>query len=270
MIFKENQVCFTCFKDCASLCCSGATLLTASEISNLSHLFPITVHFNKISPQNEEHKLLLDSIGINRGRHYIVGDFVAGNWRDKTCSMLNQNKECKLHLEGIKPIQCIIVPFDAIYPESLQGLVIVEQRAGKFFRCQGFKDTKSLIWEKGHFKEGAFYKAFRDYHREMGRQRDFMDKLLGFLKKNDSYKDFVSGRGILESPIIDEVFDNFVELVGFKKLEINAFIKNQMSLLKRQVNIHGSNNVFADALEILKKRLPKISDSTKKLNKISK
>lgn len=247
LIFKENKVCFSCFKDCSNICCTGATLLTAKEIANLYNLFAITIIFNKISPQSEEHALLLDMIGIKRGNQYIVGDFVAGNWRNKSCKLLNQNRECRLHLEGLKPTQCLIVPFSAIYPESLQGLVIVEQKSSKFSRCQGFKDTHQIIWDNGKFVEKHYSSAYYDYQRQLMKQREFMDKLLGLLKMSDSYREFVSKKGVLHSPITREVFDDFLILTNIQKDKIIDYLKNQLRLLKQEISNEGKGSIFFDS-----------------------
>ncbi|MCX8070084.1 MAG: hypothetical protein N2738_06235, partial [Thermodesulfovibrionales bacterium] len=121
-----------------------------------------------------------------------------------------------------------------------------EQKSSKFSKCQGLRDTKQVIWEKGKFVEVNYSSAFYSYQREMSRQRDFMDKVLSLLKNNNSYTEFISNKGVLHSPIPSNLFDDFIILTNLQKDKIIDFLEKQKIFMSKEIKKDGQDSIFAD------------------------
>lgn len=256
-VLANKTIHFKCQIRCAEHCCSGATLLTGEEIKGLYRLFPITIAFRKYRAINYDHRLLLETVGLNMGGYYIVGDFVAGNWRDKRCVALNENGVCPLHEGSQKPLQCSLVPFCALYPEDLQHLVIEERKAREFSPCRGFKKDGTVVWRSGRFVDDTYKRAFYGYQQALMRQRDFMVRLLKMLKGSEGYNRFLLSEGILESPIPASLQEEFFELIGMQNGMIDDYVKEQGRLVEKQCKKLKGPSVFSDQLvELSRFRCP--------------
>jgi hypothetical protein len=254
-VFLTAGVCnFECAVDCASWCCSGATMITIDEIGKLYDVFPITVGFRKYIPVDAEHEIFLEALGIGTGRHFIVGDFIAGNWRSRRCAVLGKDNLCGLHKEGRKPIQCSLVPFCAIYPEERQDAVFMEQKKGAFSRCRGFRssdETSCEVWRNGKFIDRHYGTAFAEFRSGLLRQKPFMMKILCELKRQAVFSDFLRGGGILEAAIPGYLLYDLLEAAGIPADHRRDFVAKQKELFIREVQCSEKPiAVFEDCLII--------------------
>ena len=246
---------FACAVECAGWCCGGATMITIDEIGKLYDVFPITVGFRKYLPVDAEHEIFLEAIGIGTGRHFIVGDFIAGNWRSRRCAVLGEDNFCGLHKEGRKPLQCSLVPFCAIYPEERQDSVFIEQKKGAFSRCRGFRspdETSSEVWRNGKFTDKQYGTAFSEFRSGLLRQKPFMMKILRELKKQAAFSDFLKGGGILEAAIPGDLLFDLLDAAGIPADHHGDFIDRQKELVIREArSSEKSIAVFEDCLRIV-------------------
>ena len=254
-VFLTSGVCnFKCAVACASWCCSGATIITINEIGKLYDVFPITVGFRKYIPVDAEHEIFLEAVGIGTGRHFIVGDFIVGNWRSRRCAVLGEDNLCRLHKEGRKPIQCSLVPFCAIYPEERQDAVFMEQKKGAFSRCRGFRtpdEAASEVWRSGKFIDRHYGTAFSEFRSGLLRQKPFMMKILRELKRQVVFSDFLRGRGILEAAIPGYLLFDLLDAAGIPADCRGDFINKQKELFSREVQSSEKPiAVFEDCLII--------------------
>ncbi len=230
---------FDCIVECAGSCCGGATMITIDEIARLYDVFPITVGFRKYSPVDENHEAFLEAAGTSGHGQFIVGDFIAGNWRKGRCAMLGNDNLCRLHKEGRKPIQCSLVPFCAIYPEERQDSVFMEQKKGAFSRCKGFRspdDSSHMVWKDGKFTAPGYSAAFSAFRSGLLRQKPFMVKMLKELKKQVVFSNFMRGGGILEAAVPADLIPEFLEMAGIPPDRRRDFIGRQTGLCRQEVN----------------------------------
>jgi hypothetical protein len=248
---------FECTKGCSESCCTGATLITIEEIGKCYDTFPITVGFRKYTPMNSGHEAFLNEIGMESGNHFIVGDFVAGNWRRKRCMALDSKNLCRLHREGRKPLQCRIVPFCAIYPEDRQDIVFVEQKGTKFSGCKGFKpagETDFTVWQDGMFTNGEYRDAFYGYRRGLAKQKHIMQRILDELKEQKGYSDFLKGEGILETFIPVSILFEVLEVGELPIDEYYSFLREQSRLCQHELMMEKNESpVLKDYLMTLNK-----------------
>ncbi len=227
--------------------------MAAKEIKGLYKVFPITVGFRKYTPVNEEHLLLLDDFGTNMGGFYIVGDFIAGNWRNNRCIALSDNNTCSLHTAGLKPLQCSLVPFCALYPESIQHLIIEQQKRETYSDCLGFKGNDETVWQGGIFVNQALKDAFVGYQRALREQKEFMQRLLRAMRGSDGYRAFLAGRGILETAIPVFLYNDLFMLIGIQEEETSSLIESQIRVMEDRTREDKNESVFNDALRELRK-----------------
>ena len=246
---------FECAKDCSEWCCTGATLLTLGEIRKCYDVFPITIGFRKYSPMSREHEEFLNAAGMRAGNFYVVGDFIAGNWRRGRCMALDEESLCRLHREERKPLQCLIVPFCAIYPESKQDIIFAEQRGGKFAKCKGFRpaeDTRSIVWENGRFTDPHYRDAFSCFQEGLVKQRPIMQKILEGLGGKEAYREFFRGEGILETFIPLSMLFDVLEAGGLPEGGYYSFLKEQSRLCYKELVVdRGESPVLEDYLNEL-------------------
>lgn len=248
---REINICsFFCEKSCSHVCCNGATLITIEEIKDLYDIFPIYIGFRKYFPLDKEHKTFLKNMGGEVDDYYILGDFIAGNRFSKTCFALDKDKLCRLHKIGKKPLQCRIVPFCAVYPEGLQDIVFAEQRKAKFAECKGYKESsfsESIVWKEGCFTDLSIKNAFFDFQRGFSKQSSVMKDILLAIYKEDFFKDFLDGEGILEMPVPTPFLFNVLEKAGFSDEESMKFIISQTKICQRELaNESTQNTVIED------------------------
>jgi hypothetical protein len=247
---REMNACsFVCEKLCSEFCCNGATLITVEEIKDFYEIFPIYIGFRKYSPLDKEHKTFLKNMGGEIDDYYILGDFIAGNRFRKNCLALDEDKLCRLHKIGKKPLQCRIVPFCAVYPEGLQDFVFMEQRKVKFARCEGYKDssfTDSIVWKDGSFTEPALRNAFYDFQRGFKKQSSIMKDILLTIYKEDFFKDFLEGEGILEMPIPIPLLFDILEAAGFADDESIKFIIAQTRICQKELEDESTQNTVIE------------------------
>lgn len=242
---------FQCVQACAEVCCTGATMLTINEIGQLFRHFPITVGFRRYAPADSGHRDYLDTIGERIGDHYIIGDFIGGNWRRKRCTMLSSALLCRLHDAGLKPLQCRIVPFCAVYAEEWQQVVLAEQQAGAFRGCRGFRagqQRSADVWRSGIITDHGVRQAFYRYREGMQRQRGIMQAVLDELKESPEFPRFLSGKGILESPIPASLLVDVLKAAGMREEDYPGYAKDQAILCQRELEGRAPSLVFQDAL----------------------
>lgn len=254
---KKMNVCsFVCQKSCSEVCCNGATLITIEEIKDIYDIFPIYIGFRKYFPLDKEHKTFLKNMGGEVDDYYILGDFIAGNRFRKTCFALDEDKLCKLHKIGKKPLQCRIVPFCPVYPEGLQDIIFMEQRKVKFAECEGYKDssTESIVWKDGSFTDLSIKNAFYDFQRGFEKQSSIMKDILLTIYKEDFFKNFLEGEGILEMPIPIPFLFRVLEESGLSDEESIKFIVAQTKICQKELDDESAQNtVIEDWFTELKK-----------------
>lgn len=247
---KGAGVCsFLCEKDCSNVCCNGATLITIEEIKEFYDIFPIYIGFRKYSHMNKEHKIFLKNIGGEIDDYYIIGDFIAGNRFRKTCMALDEDKLCRLQKEGRNPLQCRIVPFCAIYPEDRQGVIFEQQRKTKFANCEGYKkatETDTIVWKDGTFTDPSIRDAFFDFQRGLSKQSRFMKEILLAIYREDFFKDFLEGEGVLEIPIPIPILFNLLEEAGFSDEESLQFIISQAKICHKELADEAAENTVIE------------------------
>lgn len=242
---------FSCVTTCADVCCSGATMITIDEIARLYRHFPITVGFRKYTPLDAGHRDFFDTVGVRHGSIYVAGDFIAGNWRRKLCSMLMVNYHCRLHNTDHKPMQCRIVPFCAVFPESAQHMVLVHQQAGAFRKCKGFAagaESGAIVWDAGRIVNGDIRESFYRYREGMVRQRGFLHRILDELKRQPSFERFLSGSGMLEAAVPSAMLQELLQSAGMKKEHFGDFAAAQAKLCRRDLELTPGAAVFQDWL----------------------
>jgi Fe-S-cluster containining protein len=242
---------FTCVTSCANVCCSGATMVTIDEIAQLYRHFPVTVGFRKYTPLDADHRDFLDTVGERFGSIYVIGDFIAGNWRRKICSMLMVNHRCRLHATDHKPMQCQIVPFCAVFPESAQQMVLVEQQAGAFRKCKGFAagvDAGAIIWDAGRIVNEDIREPFYRYREGMAKQRVFLQTILDDLKRQPSFERFLYGPGMLEAAIPSALLSEMLNAAALRHELYGDFVDAQVKLCQRELEQTPAAKVFQDYL----------------------
>lgn len=251
--FEESQdfnVCsFECEKICSEVCCNGATIITIEELKNLYDVFPIYIGFRKYTPVDREHKTFLQAIGGELDDHFIVGDFIAGNRFKNRCLALDDDNLCMLQKEGRKPLQCKIVPFCAIYPESAQDLVFQQQKIAKFAKCKGYKQSSEIdkiVWRGGFFTDFYLKDAFLSFQQGLTKQSPFMKEILLAIYKEDFFKDFMEGEGILEMPIPIPILFNILEEAGFSDDEMLQFIICQARICRKELTEGSAENTVIE------------------------
>ncbi|MCX8026650.1 MAG: hypothetical protein N3A62_02180 [Thermodesulfovibrionales bacterium] len=211
-------------------------------------VFPITIGFWKYIPLARADNDFFGEVGLAVNDFFVIGEFIGGNWRQKRCNALGKDKRCMLQLEGIKPLQCSLIPFSAIFDESVQDRIIQYQRANVFKKCGGFLDNTSLIWQDGVFVDKIVRDNFYQYRNLIRAQRPFMMSVIKDVRRSSSYRDFLYGKhGIFEVPIFHEVFEEFLILTGIGMENKGDFINHQKRLLKNTTN---KEDVFSDSLKI--------------------
>lgn len=252
---KQGTCNFRCVSECAGRCCGGATMITIEEIAGLCDVFPITVGFRKYAPIDEGHEAFLEAIGTKSGTVFIVGDFIAGNWRKGRCSQLGEDNLCKLQVEGRKPYQCAIIPFCAVYPEERQDAVFVSQRDTAFRQCGGYRqhEAADVVWESGRFVNSDYARAFGSFRGGMLKQAAFMRKMLAELKKQPSFRRFLQGGGILEAAIPGFMLTEFFDAAGLPADRREDYIVRQRELCLQELQSSDkSAAVFEDGIIALK------------------
>ena len=256
MNLKKGTCNFKCVSECAGKCCGGATMITIDEIAKLYDVFPITVGFRKYGPADEGHEAFLEAVGSRSGKVFIVGDFIAGNWRKGLCSQLGADNLCKLHTEGRKPYQCSIVPFCAVYPEERQDAVFASQRETAFKQCGGYMtyhETEDAVWKSGRFVQPDYAEAFSCFRNGMLRQAGFMRKILAELKKQPVFTSFLRGNGILEAAIPGYLLFDLLDSAGLTAEGREDFIRAQRDRCLRELQSSGKHvAVFEDCIVTLK------------------
>ena len=256
MNLKQGTCNFRCVSDCAGKCCGGATMITIDEIKKLYSVFPITVGFRKYSPADEGHEAFLEAVGNRSERVFIVGDFIAGNWRRGRCSQLGADNLCKLHADGRKPYQCSIVPFCAVYPEERQDAVFASQREAAFRQCGGYMtyhETEDAVWKSGRFVQPDYAEAFQRFRSGMLRQAGFMRIILAELKKQPVFSSFLRGNGILEAAIPSYLLFDLLDAAGLASGSREDFIRVQRDLCLRELQSSGNHvAVFEDCIVTFK------------------
>ena len=256
MNLKQGTCNFKCVSDCAGRCCGGATIITIDEIAKLYGVFPITVGFRKYEPADEGHEAFLEAVGNRSGKVFIVGDFIAGNWRKDRCSQLGADNLCKLHAEGRKPYQCSIVPFCAVYPEERQDAVFASQREGAFRQCGGYMtyhETEDAVWKSGRFVQPDYAEAFRRFRSGMLRQAGLMMRILAELKKQPVFSGFLRGNGILEAAIPGYLLFDLLDVAGLASGRREDFIRVQRDLCLCELQSSGKHGaVFEDCIVTFK------------------
>jgi hypothetical protein len=244
---------FECAVDCAGQCCGGATVITIDEIGRLYDVFPITVGFRKYIPVDAGHEAFLEAIGTKSGGSFMVGDFIAGNWRATRCELLGNDNLCGLHREGRKPAQCSLVPFCAIYPVERQDAVFMEQKKTAFSRCAGFRaadDTSVVVWRDGKFTDKLYGAAFSAFQSGLLRQKPFMAKILRELKRQTVFREFLRGSGILEAAIPGNMLFDLLDAAGVPAGARSNYIDRQKELFVRELQKSEKPvAVFADSIE---------------------
>ncbi|HEX8949528.1 MAG TPA: SEC-C metal-binding domain-containing protein [Dissulfurispiraceae bacterium] len=250
---KPGACNFDCIVECSGSCCGGATMITIDEVAKLYDVFPITVGFRKYSPVDENHEAFLEAVGTGGRGQFIVGDFIAGNWRKGRCAMLGNDNLCRLHKEGRKPIQCSLVPFCAIYPEERQDSVFMEQSKGAFSRCKGFcspDDSSHMVWKDGKFAAPDYAAAFSAFRSGLLRQKSFMAKMLKELKKQVVFSNFMRGGGILEAAVPADLIPEFLDMAGIPSGRRSDFIGRQTELCGQEVNyVERRIEVYRDCVK---------------------
>ncbi|HMK60035.1 MAG TPA: hypothetical protein VK452_02680 [Dissulfurispiraceae bacterium] len=243
---------FKCVSECAAKCCGGATMITIDEIVRLYDAFPITIGFRKYAPLDEGHEAFLEAIGTRLGKFYIVGDFIAGNWRKNRCSRLGSDNLCTLQKEGRKPYQCTIMPFCAIYPEEKQNIVFLSQHESAFRKCSGYapgSETENVIWKDGRFVSAQYSEAFSRFRRGMLKQSGFMNNLLGELRKQTVFSRFLLGDGILETAIPTHMIVQLLNLAGLEKNLQDDFARRQRAFCLEELRYSDQRiAVFEDSI----------------------
>lgn len=255
---RTNSCTFFCEKGCSDVCCNGATLITIEEIKDFYKIFPIYIGFRKYSPLSKENRVFLKNIGGEIDDYYIIGDFVAGNRFNRSCIALDEDHLCKLQKEGKKPLQCKIVPFCAIFPEDMQDIIFAQQRQTKFAKCEGYKEnweSKNTVWQNGIFTDESLKSAFYDFQRGLKGQSHFMKNILLSIYKEDYFKDFLEGEGILEMPIPAPILFSVLEEAGFSDEESLDFIISQARICQKELieNENSENTVIEDCFNELTK-----------------
>jgi len=249
---------FQCAVACADVCCTGATMLTLDEVGKLYRYFPITVGFRKYTPADGSHREYLDTVGERAGDVYIIGDFIAGNWRRKRCAMLGSTRLCRLHDAGLKPLQCRIVPFCAVYPENWQHVVLAEQQIGAFRKCKGFREGTNKdreVWRNGIITDEETRRAFYRYRESISRQRRFMQAVLDECKALPAFPRFLAGNGILEAPIPASMLFAILSEAGVSDNDYQGYLESQARLCMSELQSRSPALVFQDALAQLQQLL---------------
>lgn len=254
----ENRKMFQCAVVCAEVCCTGATMLTLEEVGKLYRHFPITVGFRKYTPADSSHRDFLDTVGERAGDLYIMGDFIAGNWRRKRCAMLGSTRLCRLHDAGLKPLQCRIVPFCAVYPENWQHIVLAEQEMGAFRECRGFREgahKNRKAWHDGIITDEEARQAFYGYRESLGRQRRFMQAVLDECKVLPVFPRFLAGKGILEAAIPASMLFALLSEAGVPEGDYQGYLRSQADLCMKELSSRSPSLIFQDALQQLQQLL---------------
>lgn len=257
LVNLEQETCnFKCISKCAERCCGGATMITIDEILTLYDVFPITIGFRKYTPIDEDHEAFLEAVGTKIGKVFIVGDFIAGNWRKDRCSQLGSDKLCKLHAEGRKPNQCSIVPFCAIYPEDRQNAVFYSQRRAAFRKCDGYlryHESQNAVWKSGRFLQPAYAEAFQRFRSGMLRQADLMKPILAELRAQPVFSSYLRGDGILETAIPGRLFSELADAAGLGAGSRADFLRKQRALFLIELQSSGKTSaVFEDSIITIK------------------
>lgn len=240
---------FQCIKECSSLCCGGATIITLEEIGKLYRYFPITIGFRKIYPLDSAHERHLQHLTFKYKDFHIIGDFIAGNRFRKRCLQL-RNSLCKLHGES-KPLQCRVIPFSITFQEEYQDKVIRGKMRGSFKNCRGFNDRTLMVWNE-HFLDPELKTNFYTLMNSINSQISFMESIFYSIKNSPNFSKFVLlPEGILEIPIPEQ----FIEEICKKTyVDIKDFIKRQKTLFSNELTVNGSKNaLFTEALAIIER-----------------
>ncbi|MCX7913306.1 MAG: hypothetical protein N2511_01835 [Thermodesulfovibrionales bacterium] len=247
---ESLKVCsFECERNCSEVCCNGATLITIEELKSFYDVFPIYIGFRKYTPIDREHKIFLQNIGGELDDYFIVGDFIAGNRFRRECLGLDNDNLCRLQKEGRKPLQCKIVPFCAIYPESAQDLIFKQQKTSKFANCKGYRDSTEIdkvVWKDGVFTDYYLKDAFFNFQQGLAKQSPFMKEILLHIYKEDFFKDFMEGEGVLEMPIPLPLLFDILEEAGFSDEEMLQFIISQVKLCLRELTEGNAENTVIE------------------------
>lgn len=168
---------------------------------------------------------------------------------------LDEEGFCRLHREERKPLQCLIVPFCAIYPENRQDVIFDEQKGGKFAKCRGFRpaeDTRSIVWENGRFVDSHYRDAFSRFQEGLVRQRPIMQKILEGLGSKRACREFLKGEGILETFIPLSMLFDVLEAGGLPEEEYYSFLKEQSRVCYKELVVdREKSQVLEDYLNEL-------------------
>lgn len=175
-IDKVSFHCSACGK-----CCNSAPLMSVSELFHHERLFVGCLALRRVKLhragdtllagdtqyqlQPEDAQLLDDLYGSQLFKvgssNYLsimtqAMDFESLN----RCPALNDNHGCNIH-DDRKPAVCSMVPFDSLYPDSLQNIVLLNRRFDENCIVSGQPDGYPLVFANHQIPDHSFRAALQ-------------------------------------------------------------------------------------------------------------
>lgn len=181
-----NNVSFHC--NACGKCCNSAPLMSVGELFNHERLFVGCLALRKVKRHNvgdilwandsryrlsaEDAQLLNDLhdaqlFKLNSSDHYLSIMTQAMDYESlNRCPALNESQGCSIH-DDRKPTVCSMVPFDALYPNSLQNIVLLSRRFNETCIVTGQPDGYQLVVTNRQVSDQPFRKALQQRREDL-------------------------------------------------------------------------------------------------------
>lgn len=178
---NTDKVSFHC--SACGKCCNSAPLMSVGELFHHERLFVGCLSLRKIKRQtagdilltsdahyrlSSEDATLLDDLAnaqlfkVSQADRYFLSimtqamDYEALN----RCPALNENQGCSIQNDR-KPSVCTMVPFDSLYPDSLQNIVLLSRRFDENCIITGQSNGYQLVVANRQVADQSFREALQ-------------------------------------------------------------------------------------------------------------
>jgi len=244
---KKNEICnFDCKISCSDKCCIGETMIGFDELFDLKDKFIFNLSFFVLD-NNKNTFVKSNYQELNGFKFYNnkLTIFAINSTNSDFCDMLdNKTKECKLHNTNIKPIFCKLMPFDPIYKEKEQFIIIQHKKKVLMKDCEGFLSLTEKNYTK--HKNGKYIN--KDDAKLHLSYRNQIKKLNNFVKKNKEiiYKEFIEivnkeaytniNEGHYSFPITYTLYKDIFNYYKMSNEKIRNFINSQITLINNTID----------------------------------
>lgn len=102
------------------------------------------------------------------------------------CPALGTDHHCAIHNDR-KPAVCSMVPFDSLYPDSLQNIVLLSRQFGENCIVAGHHDGYQVVVKDRQVESGQYYNALRKRRDDLRLEKQWWGNAVFALLKNERF-----------------------------------------------------------------------------------